>query len=490
MKFIDLFAGLGGFHVAFRRLGHECVFASEIDEGLQELYLKNFGIKPHGDIRNVAVQDIPKHDILCAGSPCQPFSKAGEQAGFDCPKWGDLLEYVVKVLKYHKPRYFIIENVPNLGKHDGGETFKSLRRRLKSAGYETDFNYLSPHQFGIPQIRERMFIIGSSTTLEAFDWPVPNIGEKPSLLTILDTRPENAKMVSAHHLKCLRIWQRFLKASPAKCELPSFPIWSMEFGATYPYLEKTPYASTTQALHKVRGCHGRSLKKLSRAQIMDALPSYARVTTKKFPKWKIDFIRQNRDFYQKNKSWIKPWMTSILEFHPSLQKLEWNCKGEKRDIWKYVVQFRASGVRIKRSSSAPSLIAFTTTHVPIIAWEKRYMTSRECARLQCLDELQFLPEISSRAYKALGNAVNVDVVQKIASALVLQPKVKSKDDKSESYHGASHRDGRHLRTSPIPIAFPRRAKIAQACPNRLTLALYPPLYFAFLRASMPGTQQA
>jgi C-5 cytosine-specific DNA methylase len=97
MKFIDLFAGLGGFHVAFQRLGHECVFASEIDEGLQELYLKNFGIKPHGDIRNVAVQDIPKHDILCAGSPCQPFSKAGEQAGFDCPKWGDLLEYVVKV---------------------------------------------------------------------------------------------------------------------------------------------------------------------------------------------------------------------------------------------------------------------------------------------------------------------------------------------------------------------------------------------------------
>lgn len=426
MKFIDLFAGLGGFHVALKRLGHECVFASEIDKGLQDLYFKNFGIKPRGDIRDVAVEDIPAHDILCAGSPCQPFSKAGEQAGFDCPKWGDLLEYVIKVLKYHRPTYFILENVPNLGRHDGGETFKSLSKRLKAAGYETDSDYLSPHHFGIPQIRERMFIVGSTKALKHFVWPVPEIDKKPSLLSILNAKPENAKVVSPHHLKCLRVWQKFLKAAPPKNELPSFPIWSMEFGATYPYLEKTPYASTTRVLHKLRGTHGQSLKNLSREQIMAALPSYARTTKKKFPKWKIDFIRQNREFYQRNKSWIKPWLPSVLGFHPSLQKLEWNCKGEKRDIWKYVIQFRASGVRVKRPSSAPSLIAFTTTHVPVIAWEKRYMTARECARLQSLDELQFLPEASSRAYKALGNAVNAEVVQKIVSALVPQSKPRLK----------------------------------------------------------------
>ena len=130
---------------------------------------------------------------------------------------------------------------------------------------------------------------------------------------------------------------------------------------------------------------------------MTALPSYARTTRKKFPKWKQDFIRQNREFFKVNKKWIKPWMGAILEFHPSLQKFEWNCKGEKRDIWKYVIQFRASGVRVKRPSSAPSLIAFTTTQVPIIAWEKRYMTTRECARLQSLDELQHLPTASTRA---------------------------------------------------------------------------------------------
>lgn len=418
MRFIDLFAGLGGFHVALRHLGHTCVFASEIDEGLRTLYEKNFGIQPRGDIRRIPIESIPAHDILCAGSPCQPFSKAGEQPGFECPKWGDLLEYVIKILQHHQPRYFILENVPNLGRHASGETFKELQRRLEAAGYVTDFQYFSPHQFGIPQIRERIFIVGSSKSLKHFTWPVIDRKAKPALTKILDRNPDDAKPIPDHHRKCLRVWQRFLKACPTSVELPSFPIWSMEFGATYPYEDGAPFAASTRKLHKLRGSHGKALRGLSRADIMAALPSYARTKRKKFPKWKIDFIRQNREFYRKNKKWIKPWLPAILEFHPSLQKLEWNCKGEKRDIWKYVIQFRASGVRVKRPSSAPSLIAFTTTQVPIIAWEKRYMTACECARLQSLDELKHLPVASTRAYKALGNAVNAEVVRRIASALV------------------------------------------------------------------------
>ena len=108
MRFVDLFAGLGGFHVALRQLGHECVFASEIDEGLRDLYFKNFGLVPEGDIRKVPIESIPAHDLLCAGSPCQPFSKAGDQYGFDCPKWGDLLERVIEILQHHKPQCFIL----------------------------------------------------------------------------------------------------------------------------------------------------------------------------------------------------------------------------------------------------------------------------------------------------------------------------------------------------------------------------------------------
>jgi DNA (cytosine-5)-methyltransferase 1 len=102
MRFIDLFAGLGGFHLALAELGHKCVFASELDPRLRELYERNHHLRPEGDIRDIAVEDIPSHDILCAGFPCQPFSKAGDQKGFDCPKWGDLFEFVINAIEYHK----------------------------------------------------------------------------------------------------------------------------------------------------------------------------------------------------------------------------------------------------------------------------------------------------------------------------------------------------------------------------------------------------
>src|SRR5215210_1820729 len=139
MKFIDLFAGLGGFHVALRRLGHTCVFASEIDATLSQIYTKNFQLRPHGDIRKISPDDIPAHDILCAGFPCQPFSKAGEQEGLDCPKWGNLINVVTRIIRSHRPKYVILENVSNLARHDGGRTWNNrIRRRLIDAGYSVD----------------------------------------------------------------------------------------------------------------------------------------------------------------------------------------------------------------------------------------------------------------------------------------------------------------------------------------------------------------
>lgn len=159
LRFIDLFAGLGGFHLALSNLGHKCVFASELDADLASLYEKNFRLKPDGDIRQVSLRDIPAHDVLCAGFPCQPFSKAGEQRGLECLQWGDLIDYVIAILRHQKPEFFIIENVPNLVRHNDGKTWADIKHRLEAAGYKIDDHNLSPHMFGIPQIRERAFIV-------------------------------------------------------------------------------------------------------------------------------------------------------------------------------------------------------------------------------------------------------------------------------------------------------------------------------------------
>jgi DNA (cytosine-5)-methyltransferase 1 len=436
MRFIDIFAGLGGFHVALERLGHECVFASELDSNLQDLYEKNFGMRPHGDIRAVPISSIPQHDVLCAGSPCQPFSKAGDQQGFDCPKWGDLFEHVLRVLRHHKPEYLILENVPNLERHSGGETWTQLKQGLEACGYHIETKHLSPHQYGIPQIRERVFIVGSRSGLDDFSWPEERGQAHLSIRDVLDKNPPNLKLISPQVKKCLRVWQAFIKAFPKGEELPSFPIWSMEFGATYPFEDETPHALGTRRLLKYRGSHGIPLRHYPATIRKEGLPAYARTKEKKFPHWKVLFIQQNRDFYKRHKKWINPWLHRVLDFPPSLQKLEWNCKGEKRNIWDYVIQFRASGVRVKRPTTAPSLIAMTTTQVPIIGWEQRYMTPRECARLQSLHDLKHLPEVPTRAFKALGNAVNADIVELIAARL-LRSEVDQPSVLAAKMHGQS-----------------------------------------------------
>jgi DNA (cytosine-5)-methyltransferase 1 len=219
--------------------------------------------------------------------------------------------------------------------------------------------------------------------------------------------------------KNLQVWQEFLELFPVAevKELPSFPIWTMEFGATYEFEKVTPFALGMENLRKFKCNHGQPLKGLSDDEIMNALPAYARTQETKFPTWKRTFIRQNREFYQSFKERIDKWLPKILEFPPSLQKFEWNCKGEDRNIWNYVIQYRASGVRVKRPTTAPSLVAMTTTQVPIIGWERRYMTPQECARLQSLDELNHLPLASTKAFEALGNAVNALIVEKIGQSL-------------------------------------------------------------------------
>ncbi len=418
LRFVDLFAGLGGFHLALKSLdrGHTCVFASELNGTLRSLYKKNFGIDAHGDITKVNLAHVPDHDVLCAGFPCQPFSKSGKQHGLKDPLWGNLYDYILQVLKRRKPRYFILENVPNLERHGKGETWKKVRHLLSKEGYEVKQKKLSPHRYGIPQVRERLFVVGSRGGLDWFDWPHETHSET-SIFSILESNPPDAKPLSDQVLACIQVWQEFLDRFPIHEELPSFPIWAMEFGATYPYKRITPFAMGLQRLSRYRGAHGQQLRGLDENTTWTALPSHARTAQDQFPSWKVRFIKQNRDLYERHRNWIDGWKGQLLQFPSSLQKLEWNCKGEPRQLNSLVLQFRASGMRVKRTTTAPSLIASTTTQVPIITWESRYMTARECAKLQSMEGIE-LPESPAQAYAALGNAVNVDLVARIARALL------------------------------------------------------------------------
>lgn len=425
-RFVDLFAGLGGFHLALGRMGGQCVFAAEWQDHLRDLYETNFGLRPEGDITKIIPGDVPQHDILTAGFPCQPFSKAGDQLGFECTKQGDLFFHVAAILAHKKPRFFILENVPNLLKHDEGRTWTEIQRILgignNGLGYHIAAERFSPHNFGIPQIRDRVYIVGSLEPLDDFAWPAKSSGVT-SIDTILDDNPPDARKLSPQVTECLNVWNDFLKSCPEHVEIPSFPLWSMEWGATYPYEDITPHALVEDfGIDGLKGFYGSHGCKIGYLRTLDerwmALPSHARTAQRKFPKWKVDFIRQNRRFYADNKEWIHPWQESILKFPSSLQKLEWNVRTEKRDIWNYVLQFRASGVRVKRRTTAPSLIAMTDTQVPIIGWQKRYMTPQECARLQSLDALKELPATPTKSFHALGNAVNSTVVERVALALL------------------------------------------------------------------------
>lgn len=421
LRFIDLFAGLGGFHQALESQGHHCVFASELDPVLGALYKENFGIEPRGDIRE-AFGQVPAHDILCAGFPCQPFSKAGDQLGFDCPQWGDLFDYVLKILDKHQPGYILIENVPNLIRHNGGKTWQKIKDRLEALGYEVDLGKLSPHMFGVPQVRERAIIVGARNGLDSFDWPTAtHRPEDISITSVLDKNPSEARPLGPRFIEYLETWQSLIDALPKDEPLPSFPLWAMEFGATYPFRHQSPHALGFDNIGSFKGSLGRSLKGLSADGVKATLPAYALDPVDAFPDWKQQFIRQNREFYKRHKAVIDPWLPRISDFAASFQKLEWNWKGGPRDLWRAVLQFRASGIRAKRPTAAPSLVALTTSQVPVIPWERRYMTMRECARLQSMGKLKHLPESQGAAHKALGNAVNVEVIAAVAKALIREP---------------------------------------------------------------------
>ena len=196
LRFIDLFAGIGGFHNALSEFEAKCVFASEWDKHASQTYLANYNIMPVGDITQITEENIPTHDILCAGFPCQTFSISGKRQGFTDTR-GTLFYDIVRIAQYHKPKILFLENVKNLIRHDSGKTLDTIISTLEKIGYRVFYKVLNASHFGLPQNRERIYIVCFRKDILSgnFHFPVPN-NNKVALQDFLEENPNNVKIIN------------------------------------------------------------------------------------------------------------------------------------------------------------------------------------------------------------------------------------------------------------------------------------------------------
>jgi DNA (cytosine-5)-methyltransferase 1 len=210
--FIDLFSGIGGFRIAMQNLGGRCLFSSEIDKFARKTYEANFGEVPVGDIKKIAAESVPEHDLLCAGFPCQTFSIAGKRKGLKDETRGTLFFDIVRIIDAKRPKAFFLENVKGLTNHDKGRTLKTILKVLRE-----DLGYFVPEpqvinakHFGVPQNRERIFIIGfrSDLEIENFKYPKP-LNKKVTFADIKEENPVSSKYyLSTRYLETLRLHKK------------------------------------------------------------------------------------------------------------------------------------------------------------------------------------------------------------------------------------------------------------------------------------------
>lgn len=200
-NFIDLFAGIGGFHLALNSFGAKCIFASEWDKYAKQTYQENFKIQPLGDITQINEKEIPAHDILCGGFPCQAFSVSGKQKGFEDTR-GTLFFDIARIVNHHKPKVLFLENVKNLAKHDNGKTLTTILNTLQELDYNVFTKVLNTSHFGLPQNRERIYIIAFHQSIDSktFKFPIPP-NNPVCLENILENNPEKAKIIKRNDIE-------------------------------------------------------------------------------------------------------------------------------------------------------------------------------------------------------------------------------------------------------------------------------------------------
>lgn len=379
--FIDLFCGIGGFHQAMADLGGTCVYACDIDDDCRKTYEINYGIKPDGDITKVDAEKIPEHDVLCGGFPCQAFSKAGKRLGFADETKGTLFFDICRILKYHMPKYALLENVRNLASHDGGNTWRVIHDTLDKLGYNVidEPVIFSPHYIGVPQHRERVFIMCVRKDIGTLPPFYFNIDKVPACniddILLADSEIEDLQsyQLRPDQIEWIDNWNEFIQN--IKCDkLPGFPIWA---DCLCP-LEENPFFAEMENL----------------------------------PKWQQNFIIKNNELWENNKEFLSLWLPKAKQnknFFGAKAKLEWQVGNiNNPNIWDHIMQIRPSGLRVKPGTYFPALVAITQTS--IVGKRKRFLTPRECARLQSFPDTFRYDNKKAQAYKQFGNSINVGLV--------------------------------------------------------------------------------
>lgn len=390
-SFVDLFAGIGGFHAALRAHGGQGVLASEIDPAPSAVYERNWGLRPEGDVVALAADAknlIPDHDVLVGGFPCQPFSKSGAQRGMSELR-GQMVNEVLRILEVHKPAVVMLENVRNIAGPRQAEVWRAVVSGMREAGYRTPSvpcvfspHLLPPHLGGSPQTRDRVYILGTYVGVErarAEKLQPPVVDRRPVdgwdpqkwdlerdlLETEHQIENKGFYALSEDERAWILAWNDFLRLT-ADVPLPGHPLWST-------YWHDDAVVDPTA------------------------------------PSWKQGLEERNIRFYKENRPEIRRWQRRnphVREFPVSRQKLEWQAQDSPRDLRACLLHLRPSGIRAKKPTYAPALVAMAQT--PVYGPRLRRLTVREAARLQGFpDGFRLDDQRPALAYKQLGNAVHV-----------------------------------------------------------------------------------
>jgi len=258
IKFIDLFAGVGGFRLVLEQFGLQCVFSSEIDQECGRIYNKNFGEYPHGDITKINAGDIPQHDFLCGGFPCQPFSISGKKAGFEDTR-GTLFFEILRIVDYHKPQILLLENVKNFVSHDSGKTFSVIKETLSSLGYTVFASVLNASDYGVPSARQRVYIVAFHNRLDINDFEFPEGSKnKISLQSFLRDEIDKKYVIDRKDIILRSLEQPVIQNKPIRVgEINSGRqgerIYSAEYGHAVTFSASGGGIGSTSGLYLIRG---------------------------------------------------------------------------------------------------------------------------------------------------------------------------------------------------------------------------------------------